>query len=171
MSIPRELLSSLLKYSKRRQRSISPTIPGYAGQCDFVKPRTRVPGDNFVIPPGSIAAPDVYMGDLPDDYVPHPGFMEIFEPDYGPYIPQSFQAPIQPAVGFGSIPTNLEAAGVEYNDSLMTPELFDHLMEISNNTGFMPHNLEQMVDVLPNQDFVDGTLIGQYKTPVVHGIA
>ncbi len=156
MSISRELLSSLLKYSKRKQRSISPTIPGYAGQSDFVKPRTRVPGDNYVIPHGSVSVPEVYMGDLPDDYIPDAGFMEIFEPDYGPYIPQSFQAPIPPVIG--GVPKNFEVVGVEYNDSLMTSELFEHQMEMANNLDFMPHNLEQMVEMQANQDFIDGTL-------------
>ena len=85
MGIPRELLNSLLKYRKRNRRSLGPTIPGYAGQYNTAKPVTRVPGDRQSIPSGPVPRPEEYMSSFPEDYSPHPGFMEMPESDYEPY--------------------------------------------------------------------------------------
>jgi len=155
MAILRGLRNALLKYRKRRKRPIGTPIPGYAGQCDYVRPVTRVPGDDYVISPGSVATPEVYMGDLPDEYIPEVGFMDIPEPDYGSYEAPFVQAPFTPAPqGFGPLPQDV--VQVEYDDSLMDQELFEHEMKLAGSIE--PISLDQVVEHNANLDMVENVL-------------
>jgi len=157
MTLPRELREAVLKYRKRRQRSVGSTIPGYAGQCDFARPVTRVPGDDYVISPDSVARPEVYMGELPENYMPEAGFMELFEPDYGPYEAPVMQAPFTPAPrGFGGLPQDSEVVGVEYDDCLMSQALFEHQMRLASRIE--PMSLDQIVERNADQDLIENAL-------------
>ncbi len=157
MTLPRELREAVLKYRKRRQRSVGSTIPGYAGQCDFARPVTRVPGDDYVISPGSVARPEVYMGDLPEDYMPEAGFMEMFDPDYGPYETPFVEAPFTPAPrGFGGIPQDFGPAEVEYDDCLMRQELFEHQMKLASRME--PVSLDRLAELDASRDLIENGL-------------
>jgi hypothetical protein len=154
MAIPRGLIEAVLKYRKRRQRPIGATIPGYAGQCDFARPRTRVPGDNYVISPGSVVTPEVYMDDLPNEYIPEAGFMDIPEPDYGSYETPFVQAPFTPApIGIAPLPRDFEVVGVEYDDCLMNQELFEHVMRLASM--MKPVSLDQIVELNANHNLIE----------------
>ena len=151
MALPGSLLDSVLKYRKQRQQPGGPGVPRYAGQCDFARPVTRVPGGGRgSTSGGSIPTPEVYMGDLPQDYLPHPGFMEIPEPDYEPYEGPFVQASLTPAPpGFGGMPPVVEPSEVEYEDSLMPDELFGHLMRESSDLEELTRRLVGALDQGP----------------------
>jgi len=154
MAIPRELLSSLRKYSKRKQRSLGSTIPGYAGQCDTAKPVTRVPGDRQSIPSGSVQRQEEYMSNFPEDYLPHPGFMEVPENDYEPYNGNAAERISNRGGQYPPIPANMagleQPEEVKYEDCLMDGDLFDQLM----------YNIQHMAasidDYIKGADYVAG---------------
>lgn len=156
MAIPRGLRDSLLKYQKRRTRPLSQGVPRYAGQCDFARPVTRVPGGGAPISGGFVPTPDVYMGDLPTDYIPNVGFMDIPEPDYGPYDTPFVQMPLPVRQGSGGLPQSFEPREVDYNDCLMSQEFFDHQMQLASR--FDNLSLDQVVELGANQDFIEKTL-------------
>ena len=171
MAIPRGLRDAILKYRKRRKRPIGATIPGYAGQCDFVKPVTRVPGDNYVVPAGSVPVPEVYMDDLPEDYIPEAGFMEISELDYGPYDGHIAESMFHLGNRFPPTPADrgdFEPSGkIRYEDCLMTPESFEQQMRLLNSQFEAPgtnvYGGESAVDVpnigdLPSLEDLTGAL-------------
>jgi len=132
MAIPRELLSSILKYGKRKRRSLGSTIPGYAGQCDTAKPVTRVPGDRQSIPSGSVPRQEEYMSNFPEDYSPHAGFMEVPESDYEPYDGNVAESMSHMSGQFPPAPANMAGLehqeAVNYEDCLMDRDLFEQLM-------------------------------------------
>ena len=136
MGIPRELLNSLLKYRKRNRRSLGPTIPGYAGQYNTAKPVTRVPGDRQSIPSRPVPRQEEYMSGFPEDYSPHPGFMEMPESDYeqyDSYVAENIshmagQSPSVPANMAGYEPPEVELEAVNYEDCLMDGDLFEQLI-------------------------------------------
>ena len=148
MSIPGSLLDGVLKYRKQKQRPGGPGAPRYAGQCDFARPVTRVPGGGrSALSGGPVPRPEVYMGDLSEDYVPHVGFMEIPESDYEPYEAPFVPAPLGPAPpGFGGVRPVVEPPEVEYEDSLMTDELFGHLMRESSDLEELTRRLVGSLD-------------------------
>ena len=156
MAIPRGLREALLKYQKSRTRPLSQGVPAYAGQSDFVRPVTRVPGDDSLPITGSNQIPRTYMSDFPTDYIPNVGFMEIPEPDYGPYVTSVIPEPISSiSQGFVGMPQDFE---VKYEDSLMTQELFEHLMASASES--MPTQLdsEQMAELQANRAFIEQML-------------
>ena len=132
MAIPRELLDSLLKYRKRKRTPLGSTIPRYAGQCDTAKPVTRVPGDRQSIPSGSVPRQEGYMSGFPEDYSPHPGFMEMTESDYAPYDGHAAESMSHMSGQFLPAPANMAGLehqeAVNYEDCLMDGDLFDQLM-------------------------------------------
>jgi len=160
MALPSGLLSSLLKYSKNRRRSLGHTFPGYAGQCATARPVTRVLGDDrHIISGGPASRPEVYMGDFPEQYFPDVGFMEIPESEYGSYEASFIQEPLPPThQGFGSLTPDFDQLEVEYEDCLMTQELFELQMEMAVKLESVPLDLEQMIELKANQDLIEGAL-------------
>jgi hypothetical protein len=73
--------------------------------------------------------------------------MEIPEPDYGPYEASFDQAPRAPAhQGFGGSRPDFDQSEVEYEDSLMTDELFGHLMRESSDLEDLTRRLVGSLD-------------------------
>jgi len=134
----RGLLRSLVK--SKGKRSLGHTIPGYAGQCDTARPATRAHGGRQSTP--SVSRQKDYMSGLPEDYVPHPGFMESSEGDYTPYdghiaesIPHSGQFPPRPA----NRTAFRRPESVDYEDCLMEEKFFEQQMGFQDNQSGAPN--------------------------------
>jgi len=155
MAIPGSLLSSILKYRKRRQQIGGPGVPRYAGQCDSAKPVTRVPG-GAAISGGSVSGPEVYGGDLPQDYVPHAGFMEIPEHGYEPYDTSLSRIPSMPTAQKIRGPSpDFREKGIDYADCPMTLELFEQLMESAGREVFRSLDQEQMAELQASLELIE----------------
>ena len=151
MALPRSLSSSVLKYQDHRPGSSN------AGPCDFAGPATRIPGgtrDTASGPP--VAEPDLYLGRLPDDYVPDVGVMSVREPDYEPYEVSFAQAPPPDPPGIRDLPPDLDEPPVKYSDGLMTQALWEHLMRLegADLTGRL--DLQSMVETKTNPGLPPG---------------
>lgn len=117
------LRNELSMHRKRKQISIDGTVAG----IDF----NRARGDYAELPvnfgrPGS--APADYLGPMPQDYRPHPGFTDSSRPEYEQYEWGMQQHPTPPLRA--PLP---ELPEVErppnYNACLMTNELFEQAMQ------------------------------------------
>ena len=110
-------------HRSRKKLSLDGSVPGVE--------YNRARGDYVELPvnfgrPGS--APADYLGPVPQDYRPHPGFTDSCRPEYEQYEWGMHQHPTPPLRA--PLP---ELPGVDrppsYNDCLMTNELFEQTME------------------------------------------
>lgn len=150
MAIPRELIEAVLKYRKRRQRPLGTTIPGYAGQCDFARPVTRVPGGGLSPPPSYVPRQDVYMSGLPEDYVPHPGFMEMPESEYEPYDGHIAESMSHMVSAFPLAPADMprfETPGID--DSFANADFANGVAAGLPSIDDLTHALIQLREVFP----------------------
>ncbi|MBN1489086.1 MAG: hypothetical protein JXA69_04145 [Phycisphaerae bacterium] len=84
MSLPRSLRQEFLKHRKRKQISLDGTVAGieparYRGGYEYAGqqlPQQVAPSQA-----------DDYLGRLADQYEPHPGWMEVPQPEYDAYTP------------------------------------------------------------------------------------
>ena len=151
MAIPKELLNSLLKYRKRNRRSLGPTIPGYAGQYNTAKPVTRVPGDRQSIPSGSAPRQEEYMSGFPEDYSPHPGFMEIPESEYEPYDGHIAESMSHMVSAFPLVPADrprFETSGID--DSFANADFEEGVAAEFPSLDDLTHALIQLREVFPD---------------------
>jgi hypothetical protein len=111
------------------------------------------------------------MGDLPEDYMPHAGFMDIPENDYGPYDGHIAESMSHLSNRFPPAPADLgrfePSREVRYEDSLMNQDFFDHQMNSLNSQfeapGANDYGGEPAVDVpntvdLPSLEDLTGAL-------------
>ena len=137
MALPRGLAGTILRYRKRNKRSLSPTIPSYAGQYDTAKPVTRVPGDTRAHNTNA-SRPTSYMDGTREDYFPHPGFMEIPRSEYEAFDRDLVEdMPRMGSQGIDALrhiaPALREFDHVEhvrYEDCLMEKDFFEHQMRL-----------------------------------------
>jgi hypothetical protein len=120
MSLSKPLRDESFRYRKRKQISLDGSVPG----IDSSRPR----GDYVSADLGPWGLPPrEYVGPLPQEYEPHPGFAQFPETDYETYAPQMPRHLTPMLRDPGPEPVPPEPMP-RYNDCLMTDELFAEAM-------------------------------------------
>jgi len=129
-----------LRYSPfriHRRKSLNSLLYG-AGRPAPIRPKGNIAG-SYGVPLQSVPSSKTYMSGFPNEYSPHPGFVQIKSNHYQPYDDSAFpndQRSNQPSLMDEFQMAALELAGFEprgpkikYEDCLMTEALFQQLIQ------------------------------------------